>query len=58
VQLAYIDDSGAVVGVGSISPGQVYTASTNVGDYWVVKNSGGGCLAVVDVGGSGTATVT
>ena len=58
MQIAYIDDSGAEVGVGSIGPGQVYTAATSAGDYWVVENSGGGCLAVVDVGGSGTATVT
>jgi hypothetical protein len=38
--------------VGALLPG------TSVGTYWVIRNSGGGCLAVVDVGGSGQATVT
>jgi hypothetical protein len=35
-----------------------YTAGTSVGTYWVIRTSGNVCVAVVDVGGSGQATVT
>ena len=58
MQIAYIDDSGAEVSEGTLGPGQVYTPSTYVGAYWVVETSGGSCLAVVGVDGSGQATVT
>ena len=58
IGIAYIDSSGAVVAVATVGPGGVYTAGTYVGAYWVVENSGGGCLAVVGVNGSGQATVT
>ena len=39
-------------------PGAVLTVGTAVGDYWVVENSGGGCLAVFDIQGSGRVVVT
>ena len=58
IQIAGIDSSGAEYGVTTLGPGEVYTANTAAGDYFVVKNGGGSCLAVVDVGGSGQATVT
>jgi eukaryotic-like serine/threonine-protein kinase len=58
VQIAVIEDGGGVAGVASLAPGGIYTAGTWVGAYWVVENSGGGCLAVVGVNGSGQATVT
>ena len=58
VQIAGIDSSGAEYGVTTLGPGEVYTANTAAGDYFVVENGGGSCLAVVDVGGSGQATVT
>jgi len=58
IQIAGIDSSGAESGVTTLGPGEVYTANTAAGDYFVVENGGGSCLAVVDVGGSGQATVT
>ena len=58
IQIAGIDSSGAEYGVTTLGPGEVYTANTAAGDYFVVENGGGSCLAVVDVGGSGQATVT
>jgi serine/threonine protein kinase len=57
VQIAMIDASGAVVPQATIEPGGVSGASASVGSYWVVENSGGGCLAVVEVEGGGQATV-
>ena len=58
VQIAEINAGGAVIPEATIAPGGVYTAGTNVGAYWVVENSGGGCLAVVGVDGGGEAVVT
>jgi serine/threonine protein kinase len=58
IAVAVIEASGSVVSEVTLAPGGDYTAGTAVGVYWVVENSGGGCLAVVDVGGSGQATVT
>jgi hypothetical protein len=58
IQISGIDSSGAEYGVTTLGPGEVYTANTAAGDYFVVENGGGSCLAVVDVGGSGQATVT
>jgi eukaryotic-like serine/threonine-protein kinase len=58
IQIAGIDSSGAESGATSLGPGEVYTANTAAGDYFVVENGGGSCLAVVDVGGSGQAAVT
>jgi serine/threonine protein kinase len=58
IQISGIDSSGAEYGVTTLGPGEVYTADTAAGDYFVVENGGGSCLAVVDVGGSGQATVT
>ena len=58
IAIAVIDASGNEVQEVTLGPGGVYTAGTSVGTYWVVENSGNGCLAVVDVGGSGQATVT
>jgi eukaryotic-like serine/threonine-protein kinase len=58
VQIAEIENGGGVAGVATLAPGGIYTAGTSVRSYWVVENSGGGCLAVVGVDGSGQATVT
>jgi hypothetical protein len=58
IAVAVIDASGTVTQEVTLAQGGLYTAGTAVGTYWVVEKSGGGCLAVVDVGGSGQATVT
>jgi hypothetical protein len=58
IAIAMIDASGTEIQEVTMGPGGNYTAGTAVGVYWVVENSGGGCLAVIDVGGSGQATVT
>lgn len=39
-------------------PGAVLAAGAAVGDYRVVENSGGGCLAVFDIRGGGRVVVT
>jgi hypothetical protein len=53
-----IDTSGGVIGEATVAAGGVYTAGTFVGAYWEVENSGGGCLAVVGINGSGEAVVS
>lgn len=39
-------------------PGAVLTVGTAVGDYRVVENSGGGCLAAFGIQGGGRVVVT
>jgi eukaryotic-like serine/threonine-protein kinase len=58
IQVAAIDSSGAVEVQATIEPGGESGASASVGSYWVVENSGGGCLAVFEIEGAGQATVT
>jgi hypothetical protein len=58
VQIASIDTSGAVEPYATLVPGATYAVTTNVGAYWVVENSGGGCLAVVGINGGGEAVIT
>jgi hypothetical protein len=58
VQIASIDATGAVSSYATLIPGATLEVATHVGDYWVVENSGGGCLAVVGVNGGGQATVS
>jgi hypothetical protein len=57
VEIAAISTSGAVQWEATLGPGLVYGAPTSVGAYWVVENSGGGCLAVFKVDGGGQVTV-
>jgi hypothetical protein len=58
VQISYIDPSGAIVNEATLVPGSSTGFTTYVGDYWVVQNSGGGCLAVVAIEGGGQAVVS
>jgi eukaryotic-like serine/threonine-protein kinase len=58
VQIASIDTTGAVEWYATLIPGASAAVGTNVGAYWVVENSGGGCLAVVGVNGGGEAVIT
>ncbi len=58
LQIAEIDASGSRVPYATVVPGAVLTVSTAVGDYWVVENAGGGCLAVFGINGSGRVVVT
>jgi hypothetical protein len=58
VAIASIDSSGAESWQSTISPGAEFSASANVGQYWVVQKSGGSCLAVLDIDGGGQATIT
>jgi hypothetical protein len=57
VDVAVINASGAVVGEGGVAPNLVSGFSAGVGEYWVVENSSGGCLAVLEIDGGGQATV-
>jgi len=58
VQIDQISSSGAVAYYATLAPGVSYDVGTTVGAYWVVANSGGGCLAVFGINGSGHVTVT
>ncbi|MGH3256035.1 MAG: protein kinase domain-containing protein [Streptosporangiaceae bacterium] len=53
-----ISTSGALVYDATLSPGGQYAIGTNVGAYLVVDKSGGGCLAVFHVNGSGQVTIS
>jgi hypothetical protein len=57
VQIAEIDTSGGEEVYATMGPGLVYTPPTYTGVYWVVENSGGGCLAVFEIDGGGQVTV-
>ncbi len=58
VQIDQISSSGAVAYYATLAPGVSYDVGTTVGAYWVVANSGGGCLSVFGINGSGHVTVT
>jgi hypothetical protein len=53
-----ISTSGALDFDATLSPGGQYAIGTYVGVYLVVEKSGGGCLAVFHVNGSGHVTVS
>ena len=57
LQLDEISASGALVYAATVAPGGSYGVGTNVGVYWVVESSGGGCLAVFGINGAGQVTV-
>ncbi len=50
--------SGGLINDATLSPGLSYPGDAYVGLYYVVENSGGGCLAVFHVTGSGGVTIT
>ena len=58
IQIAYIDSSGALVNEATLVAGSSGGYTTAVGDYWVIENSGGGCLAVIAINGGGQAVVS
>ena len=53
-----IDSSGALEWQATVNPGAVFGTAASVGQYWVVENSSGGCLTVLDLAGGGQAVVT
>jgi eukaryotic-like serine/threonine-protein kinase len=58
LQIDEISASGSLEPTATLAPGVSYQAGTNIGAYWVVENSGGGCLAVFDINGAGQVTVS
>jgi hypothetical protein len=58
VGVAEIDASGNAEAYGTITPGGTLTVGTNVGAYWMVENSGGGCLGKFGVNGGGEVIVS
>jgi hypothetical protein len=58
IQIAYVDSSGALVNEATLVAGSSGGYTTAVGDYWVIENSGGGCLAVIGINGGGQAVVS
>jgi hypothetical protein len=57
LQLAAISSSGAVVNSATLAPGVSFQTGTNVGAYWVIENSGGGCLVIYKIDGGGQVTI-
>jgi eukaryotic-like serine/threonine-protein kinase len=53
-----VSSSGGLINDATLSPGLSYLANSYVGLYYVVENSGGGCLAVFKVTGGGQVTIT
>jgi len=53
-----IGSSGGLFTDATLSPGEEYPGPGSVGLYYVVEKSGGGCLAVFHVNGSGQVTIT
>ena len=53
-----IGTNGSLFSDATLSPGQQFSGSAYKGLYYVVEKSGGGCLAVFKVTGSGGVTVT
>ena len=58
VAVGSIDSAGNVLWQSTISPGAEFSPSAEVGQYWEVAVSGGGCLTVLDVDGGGQAVIT
>ena len=58
VAVGSIDSAGNVSWQSTISPGAEFSPSAEVGQYWEVAVSGGGCLTVLDVDGGGQAVIT
>jgi serine/threonine protein kinase len=58
VQIDEISTSGSPEYYETLAVGEGAEISTNVGAYWVVESSGGGCLAVFGVTGWGLVTIT
>ncbi len=53
-----VGSSGGLINDATLSPGLSYPGDAYVGLYYVVENSGGGCLAVFHVTGGGQVTIT
>ena len=53
-----IDSGGSLLWRSTIDPGAQFSTSADVGQYWVIKQSGASCLAVLDVDGGGQAVIT
>jgi hypothetical protein len=52
-----ISSSGGLVNDATLSHGEQFPTPTFVGVYFVIDKSGGGCLAVFRVTGSGQVTI-
>lgn len=58
IQIWLVDSGGAGVLKGTVGPGGSFGRTAATGQYWMVTNSGGGCLSVLRISGSGAATVS
>jgi eukaryotic-like serine/threonine-protein kinase len=58
VSIYEVGSGGSLSAMATIGEGNVYTATTAVGDYWMIGRSSGGCLAVFEIDGGGTVTIT
>lgn len=58
VEVIWLDFSRGPVLYDTVAPGSSYRVNTYVGHYWEVAISGGPCLAVFDITGSGQISVS
>ena len=58
IQIWWVNPAGAGVLKSTVGPGGSFGRNTATGEYWMVTDSRGGCLSIVRISGTGTATVS
>jgi hypothetical protein len=58
IQIWFLGSGGAGVLKSMVGPGGSFGRSVSTGEYWMVAGSGGGCISIIAISGSGTATVS
>lgn len=58
IQIWLVNSGGAGVLQSTVGPGGSFGRGTSIGQYWMVANSSGGCLAIVGISGGGSVTVS
>lgn len=58
IQIWFLNAGRASVLKSTVGPGGSFGQSATTGQYWLVAKSGGGCLSIVNISGSGSVTVS
>jgi eukaryotic-like serine/threonine-protein kinase len=58
IQIWFLNSGGAGVLKSTVGPGGSFGRSASTGDYWMIANSGGACVSILRISGSGRATVS
>jgi eukaryotic-like serine/threonine-protein kinase len=58
IQIWFLGAGGAGVLKAAVGPGGSFGRGVSTGEYWMVAGSGGGCISIIAISGSGTATVS